>query len=259
MSISGLLAPGEPAPASIDRADGASPFLILCDHAGRRIPAALGTLGLEEADLSRHIAWDIGAAAVADRLGAALEATVIKQAYSRLVIDCNRAPGHPTSIAPVSESTPVPGNQHVTPAEAAKREAEIFRPYHDLIATTLAERRRLQRPSVIVAVHSFTPIYHGTTRPWHVGVLHDRAPSLSLALLMLLRAEPGLVVGDNEPYQLSQISDYTVPVHAERNGLTCTELELRQDLIEAPEGQEWWAALLARVLVAALPGLDDLR
>jgi predicted N-formylglutamate amidohydrolase len=90
-------------------------------------------------------------------------------------------------------------------------------------------------------------------------VLHDRAPSLSLALLMLLRAEPGLVVGDNEPYQLSQISDYTVPVHAERNGLTCTELELRQDLIEAPEGQEWWAALLARVLVAALPGLDDLR
>jgi predicted N-formylglutamate amidohydrolase len=251
-SFPGLLAPDEPAPASIDRPEGASPFLILCDHAGRRIPAALGTLGLSEADLARHIAWDIGAAAVSDRLGAALDAAVIKQAYSRLVIDCNRAPGHPTSIAPLSESTPIPGNQAVSQAEAAQREAEIFRPYHDLVAATLAERRRHQRPTVILAMHSFTPVYQGEARPWHVGVLYDRKPALSLALLAWLRAEPELVVGENEPYQLSQLSDYTVPVHAERNGLPCTELEIRQDLIEAPEGQEWWAALLARALVAAL-------
>ena len=254
MSVPALLGPSDPAPATIDRPAGASPFLIVCDHAGRGIPAALGTLGLGAADLARHIAWDIGAAGVSDRLGAALDATVIKQTYSRLVMDCNRAPGHPTSIAPVSESTEIPGNQHVTAEEAARREAEIFRPYHELIAATVAARRARGQETVLVAMHSFTPVFHGQARPWHCGVLYDRDPVFSHAVLALLRAEAGLIVGDNEPYQLSQISDYTVPVHGERNGLACVELEIRQDLIAEPEGQAWWARLLTDVLQMGLRG-----
>jgi predicted N-formylglutamate amidohydrolase len=236
----------------IERPDGHSSFLILCDHAGRAIPASLGTLGLARADMDRHIAWDIGAAGVSDHLGAALEATVIKQAYSRLVIDCNRAPGHPTSIAPVSDGTDIPGNQAITGHDAAQREREIFRPYQDLIAATVAQRRAQGRNTVLVAVHSFTPVFQGVVRPWHAGVLYDRDRAFSPAVLALLRAEAGLVVGDNEPYQLSQISDYTVPVHGEQNGLACVELEIRQDLIAAANGQASWAALLTRLLPAAL-------
>jgi predicted N-formylglutamate amidohydrolase len=251
MSVPGLLGPADPAPVSVSRPDGASPFLIICDHAGRAIPAALGSLGLGQADLDRHIAWDIGAAGVSDLLGAALDATVIQQAYSRLVIDCNRAPGHPTSIAPMSEATSIPGNASVSAAEAAQREAEIFQPYHQLIAATLDQRRHAGRATIIIAVHSFTPIFHGVSRVWHAGVLYDRDPALSRALLSLLRDEPGLTVGENEPYQLSQTSDYSIPVHAERRGLAHTELEIRQDLIAREDGQADWAALLARLLPRA--------
>jgi predicted N-formylglutamate amidohydrolase len=252
MSIVTLLRDDEPAPASIDRAEGASPFLIVCDHAGRRIPAALGTLGLGGAEQGRHIAWDIGAGGVSDGLGERLGAEVIKQAYSRLVIDCNRAPGHATSIAKVSEATVIPGNAAVTAGAARQREDEIFRPYHGLIAARIAARQAAGRRTVLVAVHSFTPVYHGVARPWHAGVLYDRDPVFSREVLRLLRTQAGLVVGENEPYRLSQDSDYTVPVHGEGNGLACVELEIRQDLIASAEGQRKWTEILAPVLEEAL-------
>jgi predicted N-formylglutamate amidohydrolase len=200
--------------------------------------------------MGRHIAWDIGAAEVAIRLAAALDAVAILQTYSRLVIDCNRRPGIPASIVRISESTRIPGNEIVTIEEAAAREREIFRPYHDRIRTELDTRQAQGRPSVLISVHSFTPRFHGNQRPWHAGVLYNRDARLARELLQRLRAEPGLVIGDNEPYSVGDTTDYTIPEHGERRGLPHVGIELRQDLISAEAGQSEWAERLARALVS---------
>lgn len=245
-----LLDADEPSPVALDRRDGASPFVILCDHAGNRLPRALGTLGLGEADLGRHIAWDIGAGAVAALLGVALDAVVVKQVYSRLAIDCNRAPGHAESIAEHSEATLIPGNRGLGPAERGARQQAIFAPYHAAIEALLEERHERGRATIVIAMHSFTPVFHGVARPWQAGMLYDRDARLAHALRDRLRDE-GFVVGDNEPYRLSQTSDYTIPFHAERRGLAYVEVELRQDLIAAAPGQAEWATRLARLLPEA--------
>jgi predicted N-formylglutamate amidohydrolase len=246
-----LLGPGDPAPFRLHNPGAASPFLLVADHAGRAVPACLGDLGVPPEAWERHIAWDIGIAGVTAALGGMLGATWIEQVYSRLVIDCNRTPGHPTSIPPVSDGTAVPANLDLPPAARDGRAHAIFQPYHDAIAAELDARAAAFRPSVLIAMHSFTPVMDGRARPWQAGVLFNRDPRLSLALAAKLR-EAGFVVGENEPYSLSDESDYTVPVHAERRGLPYVELEIRQDLIAAPEGQGAWAALLARALEGLL-------
>src|SRR5262249_14657046 len=155
---------------------GASPFLFACDHYGRLLPRALGDLGLPEEELTRHIAWDIGIAGVAEAVSRALDAHLIAQRYSRLVIDCNRPPSVPNSIPAISDRTTIPGNEDLTPEARALRSRAIFDPYHDRISAVIDVRRRADRPTVLVALHSFTPIYAGVARPWHVGTLyhHDR-------------------------------------------------------------------------------------
>jgi predicted N-formylglutamate amidohydrolase len=252
--MSNLLQDDEPGPVTVDHEDAGSVFLIACDHAGRRLPRRLGDLGLSASDLARHIAWDIGAAGVSDLLGDMLDAVVVKQLYSRLVIDCNRAIGHATSIARRSEATDIPGNHTLSAEDAAARASEIFQPYHDRLASLLDQRQARRQPTVFVALHSFTPVFHGAERSWQAGMLYNRDPRFGRAVGELLRRE-GLVVGDNEPYQLSDASDYTVPVHAERRGLPYVEIEIRQDLIAEPAGQRDWAARLARILPAALPAI----
>ncbi len=246
-----LLAAGEPPPVIQRPAVTRTPFVIACDHAGRSIPAALGTLGLPPHELDRHIAWDIGGAPLAGQLAEAFGAPLVMQAYSRLVIDCNRPLGHPTSIPVTSERTDIPGNQAVSPAEAAARAREIFAPYHAALTALLDARAAAGTPSVLIAVHSFTPVYMGVARPWHVGILHHLEQRLAGIMLDLLRAEGDLVVGDNEPYVLTSTSDYTVPHHAEARGLPYLELEIRQDLIAQAAGQRAWAARLARLLPLA--------
>ena len=243
-----MLDADEPSPVHIINPAGASRFLVLADHAGRIVPRGLGTLGVSAADMDRHIAWDIGAAGVTAGLAGLLDAVAICQRYSRLVIDCNRTPGHPTSIPEVSDGTRVPGNAGLAAGEAAARAEAIFAPYHAAIAAEID--RRAAGGCVIIAMHSFTPVYGGVVRPWQAGILHDRMPEYGLAVGDLLRAE-GLLVGDNEPYRLSDESDYTVPVHAGRRGLPYVELEVRQDLIADAAGERHWAELLARVLPAA--------
>jgi predicted N-formylglutamate amidohydrolase len=245
-----LLGATDPAPVIVKNSDGASPFLLVCDHAGRRVPAALGDLGVGAADWGRHIAWDIGAAGLTEGLGRRLDAKSIEQVYSRLVIDCNRQPGHPTSIVPRSDGTPVPGNHALGEAEKAARVVDIFLPYHNAIAAEVQRRLSLGQKLALVAVHSFTPVLAGASRPWQAAVLYNRDPRLGHALAEGLKAR-GLMVGDNEPYRLSDDSDYTVPVHAERRGLPYLELEIRQDMIAQPAAQEEWAALLADLLPAA--------
>jgi predicted N-formylglutamate amidohydrolase len=244
---------GEDPPAFVvERPSGASAFLITCDHAGRRLPARLGTLGLSEADLGRHIAWDIGVAGLARQLAARLDAVAILQTYSRLAIDANRPPGSPDSIVGRSDGTPIPGNQDVSAGEAERRAREIFHPYHDRIRRELDERRQAGRDTVLVCLHSFTPaLGDGKARIWHAGVLHLRDTRLAHPLLELLRAEPGLVVGDNQPYAASDATDYSLVEHGEGRGLLHVELEVRQDLILDEAGQIAWAERLAPLLQRA--------
>jgi predicted N-formylglutamate amidohydrolase len=250
-----LLAEDEPPAYETLREDAASPFLITCDHASRRIPRALGTLGLPEHELVRHIAWDIGAAGLARRLADKLDAWCILQNYSRLVIDCNRPRERPDSIAKRSENTDIPGNLAVTPADAAARADAIFEPYHARIRAELDRRAALGRKSVILLVHTFTPVYHGVSRGLHAGVLYHRDTRLAQPVLEALRKEPGLEVGDNAPYAASALTDYGIVEHAEARGLPPLELEVRQDLVSDAEGQEEWAERLARLIATAARGL----
>jgi predicted N-formylglutamate amidohydrolase len=224
----------------------------VCDHGGRRLPRRLGDLGLPEAELQRHIAWDIGISATTHILAEALDAFAIHQAYSRLVIDCNRDPGVETSIVTLSELTEIPGNHGLSQADRRAREQEIFWPYHRRITTALDRRGAAGRKTVFIAMHSFTPVYKGVARPWHVGMLYNRDSRFAHALQGLLEGEGDLVVGDNEPYAVSDLTDYSIPVHGERRGLPHVEIEIRQDLIAAPEGQRAWALRLARLLPEAL-------
>jgi predicted N-formylglutamate amidohydrolase len=227
---------------------GRSPFLIVADHAGNSIPRALGRLGVSETECERHIAWDIGSGAVCHIVADALDATVIQQNYSRLVIDCNRTPGSEPSIPKTGEFTPVPGNVGLSEDRKATRAREIFRPYHDRIEAELDLRRKAGRPDALIAMHSFTPVFKGLARPWHVGVLYNRDTRFAHLLMALLKRKEGLVVGDNEPYGVTDASDYTIPVHGERRGLPHVAIEVRHDLIANDNGQRAWAPLLARLL-----------
>jgi predicted N-formylglutamate amidohydrolase len=246
-----LLGPTDPRPVTVDNAEGASPFLLVADHAGNFIPRTLERLGLTEADLQRHIGWDIGIAGLGRLLADALDAVLIRQNYSRLVIDANRPPASASSIPEFSELTPIPGNVGLDDSSKAARAREIFWPYHERIEAELESRRRSGRPTVLIALHSFTPIFKGVARPWQAAVLYNRDRRLSDSLLALLKRQSALVVGDNEPYFVSDMTDYTIPVHGERHGLHHALIEIRQDLIADESGQRGWAALLADLLPQA--------
>jgi predicted N-formylglutamate amidohydrolase len=250
-----LLAADEPAPVTVYNAYGRSPFLLVADHAGNAMPRALDWLGLPTAERARHIAWDIGIAGLGRILADSLSAVLIRQTYSRLVVDCNRQPGMATSIPEISEITPIPGNVGLSEADKAARVRDIFLPYHERIDAELKRRSRVHRPAVLIALHSFTPSFKGEARPWHVALLYNRDPRLARHLLALLKEETGLIVGDNEPYSVSDATDYTIPVHGERRGLLHALIEIRQDLIAEDRGQRSWANRLARVLPQAYGAL----
>jgi predicted N-formylglutamate amidohydrolase len=227
---------------------GRSPFLFTSDHYGQLIPRRLGDLGLPASEFERHIAVDVGIAGVAGRLSDHLDAHLIAQRYSRLVIDCNRPPHVASSIPLISEATTIPGNEGLSRAAAAVRRREIFDPYHRAIGAVIDRRLRDGTATVLVSLHSFTPVYAGIKRPWHIGALYHRDTTLPPLLLRALKSEGDLVVGDNEPYAVSDETDYTIPVHGEARGLINTGIEIRQDLIADPSGQQQWADRLARIL-----------
>ena len=244
-----LLAKGESQPCIVQNAGAGSRLLLLGDHAGREIPRALGGLGLPQAALELHIAWDIGVAGYGQRLARALGAAFIRQRYSRLVIDCNRAPGRADAIPEVSDGVEIPGNRGLSGAERQARLDAIAEPYHARIAAELDARG--EAPTLVVALHSFTPQMDGFARPWEFGVLHLEASPLSAAMLRVLRAELGEDrVGDNQPYRMDEV-DYTIPRHAVARGLDYLELEVRQDLVADAAGQARVAALLAQLLPKA--------
>lgn len=242
-----LLQAGDPPVFRIHQPDGASPFVLLADHAGQQLPRAVDGLGLAAVDLDRHIGWDIGIAGVTRALSQHLDAWAIEQTYSRLLIDCNRPLASPTLIPEVSDHTVVPGNRGLSDAQRQQRIAAIHAPYHARITAELDARRAAGRPTLLVMMHSFTPRMEGVQRPWHAGVLYHQDTRFAGLLLQALRAEGDLVVGDNAPYTVTRSSDHAVPVHGEDRQLLHVELEIRQDLIASVTGQQAWAQRLAHI------------
>lgn len=222
--------------------------LLICDHASDRIPAELDGLGLGAAERASHIAWDIGAGPLTARLAELLGAPAVLCRFSRLVIDPNRALGHPQSIPAVSHGVPVPGNAGLDAAARERRAAAWHRPYHAAVAAAIAARGA----SALVAVHSFTPVLGGGARPWQAAVLHDDDTRLAEGLLRALRRRDGLRVGDNEPYTGYSDLTFTLPHHARGGALRSVAIEVRQDLLESPAGVERWARILDSALREAL-------
>ncbi|MCF8470862.1 MAG: N-formylglutamate amidohydrolase [Parvibaculum sp.] len=244
--------------------EGKPDFLVLCDHASNALPEGYGTLGLAAADFARHIAWDIGAAGVARCLAALLDCPAVLARFSRLLVDLNRGEDDPTIVMKLSDGAIIPANRDVDPSrdgvEFARRIEMFHAPYHGAAEARIARARALGVVPVILSVHSFTPCWRGHVRPWHTSLLWDRDDRLVQPLLTALRAEDGLVVGDNEPYTGRLINDCMYR-HGTLHGLPHVLIEIRQDLIETEEGQALWAARYARLLTqaASLPGIRDIR
>lgn len=242
-----MLGDGDPSPVTVINPAGRSPFLLIGDHAGNAIPTALGTMGLSDHDRRRHIAWDIGTAQLGGELARTLDATFIHQHYSRLVIDCNRAPDRADAIPETSDGSTISGNAGLTAEDRARRIGEIHEPYQRAIADAIEAKTRV-RNTILISLHSFTPHMDGVDRPWHIGVLHDGANDrFALAMLRTLGAWQDVIVGDNEPYVMDD-TDYTVPRHAYPRDLPYVELELSQVALTMPGGIAHWSQISATSL-----------
>ncbi|WP_181706518.1 N-formylglutamate amidohydrolase [Chthonobacter rhizosphaerae] len=241
-----------PAPVEVIAEAGTSDFVLVCEHASNHIPAEYAGLGLPPSELTRHIAWDIGAADLTRRLSARLGAPAVLGAYSRLLVDLNRPFGAPTAIPTRSEATEIPGNKGLDDRELARRRSRIFDPFHARVAGLLGQRRQRGRATLLVTVHSFTPVFLGVARPWHAGILFDRSGAFAHHVLDELAAE-GLTVAPNEPYTVDRETDYAIPVYGTDLGLPAILVEVRNDLIADPAGVEAWADRLALALERTRP------
>lgn len=230
-------------------------WLVTCDHASNRVPDWVGggDLGIAPEDMARHIAWDVGAAGLAQALAAALDSPVVMSDFSRLVIDPNRGEDDPTLVMKLYDGTIIPANRHIDAAGVDERLERLYRPYHAALASLAARRPDV----VIVAIHSFTPCLKGRApRPWQVGVLYSHLDErLSRVLIDRLMAEPDLCVGDNEPYS-GHLPGDAIDRHALQPGRLNTLIEVRNDLIGTEAGQAAWAARLAAILQAAMADLS---
>lgn len=243
-----LLAPDEP--PVVEVREGRGPFVVVCEHASNRLPRSLGTLGLRPEELERHIAWDPGGLAVAADLAERLDGDLVIQNYSRLAIDCNREPGLPDAIPQRSENTDIPHNAGLSGAARAARVDTFWRPFHSTLDELLERRLGARRPTIFVTIHTFTPVYRGTSRPWHIGIISGADRNLADPLLASLRRDATLVVGDNQPYSPADNVDYTIRRHGLDRRIPHVMIEIRNDLVADPAGQRVWATRLARELQA---------
>ena len=244
--------------AQVVNAAGRAPFVLACDHASNRLPAAYGDLGLSRIQRLMHIAWDPGALAVALRLSALLDAPLVHSTVSRLVIDCNRAPDAVDLIPRVSERTAIPGNDNVGDEERRRRLATYHAPFHAAIESLLETRKSVGEEAIVVTVHSFTPVFKDVPRPWPIGLIHGRDIAFTAALRDALAAEePDLRIGWNEPYAAHSGVTFTLEEHGDRRGLPATMIELRHDQVLEPMGIEMWSARLARALELARSTLEN--
>ncbi|MGL4440603.1 MAG: N-formylglutamate amidohydrolase [Bosea sp. (in: a-proteobacteria)] len=227
--------------------------LVLCDHASNAMPPEFGRLGLPESQLQRHIAYDIGAAWLSRRLALRLGCPALLTTFSRLLIDPNRGRDDPTLVMQISDGAIVPGNARIDEADIQARIQRFYAPYDDAIATHLGSAILRDLPPAVISVHSFTPVWKGVARPWHIGLLWDRDDRLVAPMFEALRADPDLVVGDNEPYA-GWLEGDTIDRHATRHSLPNVLIELRQDLIDTQGKAEAWADRLAGILSPVLAG-----
>ena len=245
--------PDWPPAVEILNAAGRSPFVLICEHASNHIPAEYAKLGLEDKELVRHIAWDIGAANVTRALSERLDASAFLAGYSRLLIDLNR-PLHVADSIPLrSEATDIVGNHSLSETERERRARLMFHPFQDGLRAHIDERATDGRRNILIAVHSFTPVYLGQSRSWHAGVLFDKAEALGQALIAQLSRDPLLNVGANVPYSVSAEADYALVVHGDLLGNPAVLIEIRNDLIDDDAGVAEWTDRLAQALSAIAP------
>ncbi|HHS94526.1 MAG TPA: N-formylglutamate amidohydrolase [Rhodobacterales bacterium] len=236
----------DPEPVRVINAETPSPLLLVCEHAGRKVPQSLDNLGLSLAAFETHIACDLGASEVAQGLAARFSCRLVMQNYSRLTIDCNRRPGEPSSIPEVSDGVVIPANQGLDGAQKKRREEEIFRPY----ATRCKAETERACTEFAYSIHSFTPqMRDGAPRPWDIAFLY-RSPDSDGARLADLCAElwPDLVIGRNEPYFIDEKTDWFIPVCAEPRGVLHCLIEIRNDHLSDAAGRDLWTNRLYHLL-----------
>jgi len=250
MAISAASDDGPAGLIRVEDAQAPGRFVILCDHASNRVPPGFGDPGISAADMQRHIAWDPGALPVARSLARQLAAPLVYPDASRLLIDCNRPPTAPDSMPVLSEDTPIPGNRDLAEELRARRIRDIYDAYHAAIEAVI--EARTPAPTALVAVHSFTPVYRGRSRPWHVGLVVAEDRRLADPLFAALRADAALVVGENQPYAPTDGVYHTLERHAGGRGIPAVMIEIRNDQIATPETQEAWASRLAAALADAI-------
>lgn len=237
-------------PVSVRNENGSSQIVLICEHASNHVPPHLDGLGLPPEKLTEHIAWDPGALGVAEKLSGLLDAPLVYANVSRLVLDINREPDHPGSIVKLSEATEIPGNTALSDVERSTRCAAVYEPFHAEVDRIIHWRK--QRSPWVISIHSYTPVYKGAKRPWHVGILHNDDTRLSQQLLSALRQDPGLVVGDNEPYAPTDGVYHTIERHTAPFGFAGAMIEIRNDLISDNEGETDWASRFHRILKGML-------
>ncbi len=245
-----LLGADEPSPVEMIAAM-ADPFVFVCEHAGNRMPRALGDLGLPASNFERHIAFDPGAAPMTRGLARRFGGAAVLQVYSRLVIDCNREPSLADAITAFSEDTAIPGNEALGTAERDARINAVWSPFHGALEQLIDTRIAARRPTILVTLHSFTPIYRGIARPWHVGIIQAGDRSLAEPMLAALAADPALVVGDDEPYSAKDNVDYTIRRHGRLRGLPHVMIEVRNDLLATHAAIDDWVERLGDALGAS--------
>jgi predicted N-formylglutamate amidohydrolase len=248
----------DPEPVQILNPASERGVLLIADHAGNAVPHSMKGLGLSAEDLTRHIAWDPGAAGVAAGLAQKWQATAVLAVYSRLIVDPNRPLGEASSMPAISDGTSVPANQDLNPEERIKRAELFYFPYHVAVETQLARLRRLSCLPPVVSIHSFTPDFQSEDRPWHIGVMAAADRRLAVGLIRNLRDQTGLEIGDNQPYSGVEYG-YTLKIHAGAQGLANTQIEIRQDLLEDDQSISNWVNILDAALTPLMSDPDILR
>lgn len=237
-----------PEPVEVLNEDGSSDIVLICEHAANHIPAEYGRLGLTEACLQRHIAWDVGAAAVTEGLSRALDAPAFLATYSRLLVDLNRPFGAPSSMPLRSEATDIPGNADLPDEEVERRRQRIFEPFHARLTAFLDARASAGKATRIVTIHSYTPVFLGVARPWHAGILFEHSADFAARVIADLAQDRSLTIGSNVPYSIDRDEDYAIPVHGTDRGNPAILVEIRHDLIAEEPGVTEWVGRLRRVL-----------
>jgi predicted N-formylglutamate amidohydrolase len=257
-SVKKLLGQSDPPPVGVRNGALKSPFMLICDHAGNAVPKALNDLGLSRNELDRHIGIDIGILGVSEVLADLLEAPLVFQRYSRLVVECNRLFTSPDSIATISDGTSVPQNAGVGDNDRSLRINEIAVPYHQEIASRLDQRAAADVPTILLSMHSFTPslLARPSNRPWQIGLCYDADTRFTRHVLDAIEKIPNMIIGRNEPYGVDMLRDYSIPVHAEARQIPYAEFELRQDLISTMPGQREWGERLAVVVREAYAAFE---